>query len=209
MAAQELGVTVNICECRTARDLTDDLDALILPGGESTTMRIASRYEEVLDAMYGWMSRHSQRPVLATCAGAILLAQPPEPMQPFIQATISRNAWGRQRESFQADIRLVGFEEFRGSVFISDSPKMGLKALEVGRSGASTVGTSFPGVFIRAPRFDRTTIKSTPVAWVDDEVVGVLEGTKLALTFHPELTQDRTFHRWLLTTAVHSREAAR
>ena len=56
----------------------------------------------------------------------------------------------------------------------------------------------FPGVFIRAPRFVQSSIDCTPVAFLGDEIVGVLDGQCLALTFHPELTGDYRFHRWLL-----------
>ena len=56
--------------------------------------------------------------------------------------------------------------------------------------------SNFPGVFIRAPRFLQGS--NHPVAWLDEEVVGVLEGNIMALTFHPELTEDYRFHIWLL-----------
>ena len=75
---------------------------MVLPGGESTTMRIASRYESLLAAVFDWMDAHPQRPVLGTCAGAILLASPGEGRSPYLAAGIARNAWGRQRDSFEA-----------------------------------------------------------------------------------------------------------
>ena len=89
-------------ECRRADHVDESLDALVLPGGESTTMRIASRYESLLGALFEWMDTHPERPVLGTCAGAILLAAPEEGRAPYLAAGISRNAWGRQRESFEA-----------------------------------------------------------------------------------------------------------
>ena len=67
--------------------------------------------------------------------------------------------------------------------------------------GANTLDTGFPGVFIRAPRFDAASISCTVAARLGDEVVGVQDGSKLGLTFHPELTLDRRFHRWLLNQA--------
>ena len=57
----------------------------------------------------------------------------------------------------------------------------------------------FPGVFIRAPRFIQDSVKCQPIAHLSQEIVGVLQGEKLALTFHPELTGDRRFHRWLIS----------
>ena len=101
-AAKELALDLEIVECRRADHVNESLDALVLPGGESTTMRIASRYESLLGALFEWMDAHPERPVLGTCAGAILLAAPEEGRTPYLAAGISRNAWGRQRESFEA-----------------------------------------------------------------------------------------------------------
>ena len=56
-------------------------------------------------------------------------------------------------------------------------------------------------MFIRAPRFDQESVECTPVVHLGEEVVGVLDGKKLGVTFHPELTLDRRFHRWLLHEA--------
>ncbi|MGB0201412.1 MAG: pyridoxal 5'-phosphate synthase glutaminase subunit PdxT, partial [Candidatus Poseidoniaceae archaeon] len=86
---------------------------------------------------------------------------------------IERNAFGRQKDSFQSEIRVsVGDNE------------------------------NFQGVFIRAPRFFKGS--DHPIAWLSDEVVGVLEGRIMALTFHPELTEDYRFHEWLLSEANHT-----
>ena len=93
-AADELGLSMEIVECRRAEHVTDALDALVLPGGESTTMRIASRSASLLAALFGWMDAHPERPVLGTCAGAILLAAPGEGRSPYLAAGIARNAWG-------------------------------------------------------------------------------------------------------------------
>jgi 5'-phosphate synthase pdxT subunit len=61
---------------------------------------------------------------------------------------------------------------------------------------------SFPGVFIRAPRFDSKSVTCDVVARFGDEIVGVMDGSKCAVTFHPELTGDRRFHTWLLQQMV-------
>ena len=162
-AAHLIGIEINIRELRKASDV-EGIDALILPGGESTAMKIASRSENLYSKIWEAI-RDLDIPVLGTCAGAILLSQ-----HGLIETSIERNAFGRQRESFQSEIK----------VSIQGEDK-------------------FPGVFIRAPRFLEGS--NHPVAWLNEEVVGVLEGNKMALTFHPELTEDYRFHTWLLNQA--------
>ena len=162
-AAENIDTEIEIRELRKASDV-EGVDAFILPGGESTAMKIASRYENLYSKIWEEI-RDNQTPVLGTCAGAILLSQ-----NGLIETSIERNAFGRQKESFQAEIQI---------------------SLE----GADR----FPGVFIRAPRFMQGS--RYPIAWLEEEVVGVLEGNKMALTFHPELTEDYRFHVWLLDRA--------
>ena len=163
-AAALLEVEIEIRELRKSTDTTG-LDGLILPGGESTAMKIASRSEDLYSGLWKEIE-DSEIPVLGTCAGAILLSQ-----QGLVTAPIERNGFGRQRESFQSQIQIDIDEE-----------------------------KIFPGVFIRAPRFS----KGSPhaIAWLDDEVVAILEGKCMALTFHPELTDNLCFHRWLLNEAM-------
>lgn len=162
-AAENLEIPIEIRELRKAVDI-EGIDAIILPGGESTAMKIASRSEDLFKGLWE-LIRNSETPVLGTCAGAILLAQ-----QELITTPIVRNAFGRQKESFQSKIRI----NFDGE-------------------------DEFMGVFIRAPRF--TDGSNYPIAWYQDEVVGVQEGNIMALTFHPELTEDYRFHEWLLNKA--------
>lgn len=165
-AAESINIEINIRELRKSSDV-DGIDAIILPGGESTAMKIASRSEDLFSGIWNKI-RAAQIPVLGTCAGAILLSQ-----QGLIETPIVRNAFGRQKESFQSAIKIdIGSKE------------------------------QFPGVFIRAPRF--TEGSKYPIAWLEKEVVGVLEGKILALTFHPELTEDYRFHAWLLEQAMQS-----
>ncbi len=162
-AAKNLGLEITIRELRKSSDV-DGIDAIILPGGESTAMKIASRSENLYTEIWQRVSDDAI-PVLGTCAGAILLSQ-----QELIKTEIERNAFGRQKESFQSKIRVgVGENE------------------------------EYQGVFIRAPRFLKGS--EHPIAWLNEEVVGVLEGNIMALTFHPELTEDYRFHEWLLTKA--------
>ena len=165
-ASKRLGIDITIRELRKSTDV-DGIDAIVLPGGESTAMKIASRSENLYSQIWQKV-KDENMPVLGTCAGAILLSQ-----QGLIDTEIERNAFGRQKDSFQSTIR----------VSIGDSD-------------------AFQGVFIRAPRFLKGS--NHPVAWLDQEVVGVLEGNIMALTFHPELTEDYRFHEWLLSQAKHT-----
>jgi 5'-phosphate synthase pdxT subunit len=162
-AAKSLEVEIEIRELRKSSDI-EGIDALVLPGGESTAMRIASRSEQLYSGLWK-LIEDDKIPVLGTCAGAILLSQ-----QGLIDTKIERNAFGRQRESFQSEI-------------------------DVELNGQS----KFQGVFIRAPRF--TQGSKSPIAWLENEIVGVLENNIMALTFHPELTNDFRFHAWLLNKA--------
>ena len=202
-ASKEVGIEIEIVELRKASQIDSEISALILPGGESTTMRKASKSESLLDGIFDWMDEFSGRPVLGTCAGAIILSNPGEQRKPYISAQISRNAWGRQRQSFEAEL------EIELETPVSNPTKelelqrdnFNHKPLKVSQEAAVSDSDSYPGVFIRAPRFLRNSIKCTTVATLEDEVVGILDGRKLALTFHPELTLDRRFHRWLIVEA--------
>ena len=202
-ASEEVNIEIEIVELRKSSQIDSDISALILPGGESTTMRKASKSESLLDGIFDWMDEFSNRPVLGTCAGAIILSNPGEQRKPYISAQISRNAWGRQRQSFEAEL------EIELETPVSNPTKelelqrdnFNHKPLKVSQEAAVSDSDSYPGVFIRAPRFLRNSIKCTTVATLEDEVVGILDGRKLALTFHPELTLDRRFHRWLIVEA--------
>ena len=145
------------------------------------------------------MEKHPKRPVLGTCAGAILLANPSKNRTPFIRANISRNAWGRQRQSFEAPIEVTIDQTERSSVTITRKPDaFGHTPLVVGTVDSTISSDAFPGVFIRAPRFESEGIQCEIIARFNEEPVGVLDGSKCAVTFHPELTNDRRFHAWLL-----------
>lgn len=84
-AALELGVAVEVVELRRGDQVDGNLDALVLPGGESTAMRKASESEALLPALFSWMDQHPNRPVLGTCAGAILLASPGAKRNPTLR----------------------------------------------------------------------------------------------------------------------------
>jgi 5'-phosphate synthase pdxT subunit len=158
-------------EVRLPRDLVG-LDALILPGGESTAMRkLIDRYglREPIRAL-----AKGGAPLYGTCAGMILLADRiadgDEPVLRLLDITVQRNAYGRQLDSFEADIAI---------------PSLGEAPMH--------------GVFIRAPVVsevgpDVEVLARDP----DGRPIAVRQGRVLATAFHPELTPDRRVHRLLL-----------
>ena len=157
-------------EVRLPRDLVD-LDALVLPGGESTTMRrLIEAYglREPIAAM-----ARGGTPMLGTCAGMILLAERiadgDEPLFPMLDLEVRRNGYGRQLDSFEADL---------------DIPSLGDEPMH--------------GVFIRAPMVTDVGPRAEVLARdPDGRPVAVRQGRVLATAFHPELTGDRRLHRLL------------
>jgi pyridoxal 5'-phosphate synthase pdxT subunit len=157
-------------EVRLPRDLVD-LDALVLPGGESTTMRrLIEAYglREPIAAM-----ARGGTPMLGTCAGMILLAERvadgDEPFFPVLDLEVRRNGYGRQLDSFEADL---------------DIPTLGDEPMH--------------GVFIRAPMVTDVGPRAEVLARdPDGRPVAVRQGRVLATAFHPELTGDRRLHRLL------------
>tara|TARA_B100001996_G_C18663567_1_gene594026 strand:- start:74 stop:643 length:570 start_codon:yes stop_codon:yes gene_type:complete len=106
-AANELNIDVEIVELRTSYELNKvKIDGIMLPGGESTVMRLAGNdvASGLLPALFTWMRNNAEKPVLATCAGAILLADPQDGGEALIDAGIDRNAYGGQSESFEAKL---------------------------------------------------------------------------------------------------------
>jgi 5'-phosphate synthase pdxT subunit len=164
-------VGADAVEVRLPRDLVD-LDALILPGGESTTMR------KLIDA-YGLREpilslARAGAPLLGTCAGMILLAgriaEGGEPVFGLLDAEIRRNGYGRQLDSFEADLEV---------------PVLGDEPLH--------------GVFIRAPVVTGVGPAAEVLArGPDGTPVAIRQGRVLATAFHPELTGDRRLHRMLV-----------
>ncbi len=203
-AALEMNVEVEIVELRKQSQLDSSIHGLILPGGESTTMRIAGQSESLLDGIFDWITKHPERPVLGTCAGAILLADPGKNRPPLIDLEVSRNAWGRQRCSFEAPVKvnLNTPEITHEAHFEIKRDKYNHNPLPMSNQAAEMSEQSFPGIFIRAPRFIEQSIRCEKIASLEQETVGIRQGSKLALTFHPELTNDRRFHRWLISQVM-------
>jgi 5'-phosphate synthase pdxT subunit len=158
-------------EVRLPRDLAG-VEALILPGGESTAMRRLIDAYGLGEPILGLAA--SGAPVWGTCAGMILLARRiadgDRPVLPLLDIEVRRNAYGRQLDSFEADI---------------DVPALGDEPLHAVFIRAPIVSDVGPGVEILA---------TDPLG----RTVAVRQGRLLATAFHPELTGDRRFHRALV-----------
>ena len=156
---------------RLVADL-DAVDALILPGGESTTM--ARLLEPGLAASIQRRAAAGM-PVLGTCAGMILMARDiqggrtdQEPLK-LIDISVRRNAYGRQIDSFEAEVE------------------------------SRAIGGTAPAVFIRAPQVTERAPDVQELANHGGQTVAVKQGNRLALAFHPELTPDRRWHQYFLS----------
>jgi pyridoxal 5'-phosphate synthase pdxT subunit len=156
---------------RTAQEL-EGLDGLVIPGGESTTMTIGIEREQLAEPLRELVQ--DGKPVLGTCAGLIMLDR--EHLG-LLDVQARRNAFGRQLHSFEADLDLDG-------------------AL-----GAADGEGPLRAVFIRAPWVDEHGDEVEVLAEVDGHPVAVRQGRILAVAFHPELTDDRRLHRWLVESA--------
>ena len=168
---QRLGVEA--VEVRLPQEL-NRLEGLIIPGGESTTIgKLAAMYQLIeplrrfADAKALW----------GTCAGMILMAKEigmDQPLLGVMDITVERNAFGRQKDSFQEDLYV--------------------NVLENGDS------RPFPGIFIRSPRLVETKNRAIEIARLADSTpVAAVENKLLATAFHPELTSDTRFHRYFLS----------
>ena len=157
------------------------VDALVLPGGESTAMLRGMDRDRLEEPLADFI--RSGRPVLGTCAGAILLARrvrnPPQRSFGALDIDVERNGYGTQLDSFSAPLE-------------AEAPLTGLL-----------------GVFIRAPRIRRVGPDVRVLAREHGEPVLVRHGPIWAATFHPELTDDdRVLHAWLGEPAEDARAAA-
>mgnify|MGYP000343714274 CR=1 FL=1 len=168
-AVTHLGATAR--EVRQLKDI-DGIDALIIPGGESTTMgKLLNEWnmleplrQRILDGM----------PVFGSCAGLILLCREIEnsdqPRLGVLDATVRRNAFGRQVDSFETDLNI---------------PEIGADPI--------------PAVFIRAPVITGVGAGVTVLAEVNGQAVAVRQNNILATSFHPELTPDTRMHSYFLS----------
>ncbi|MDT8862951.1 pyridoxal 5'-phosphate synthase glutaminase subunit PdxT [Alkalihalobacillus sp. MEB130] len=156
----------------------NDLDGLVLPGGESTTMR------RLID-LYGFYEPLKEfagagKPMFGTCAGAILMAGQVEGQDEghlaVMDMKVQRNAFGRQRESFETDLHVTG------------------------------VGEDIRAVFIRAPLILEVGEDVQVLSKYGDEIVAARQGNFLACSFHPELTDDHRFHQFFVSIVEETKQ---
>lgn len=164
----------DIVEVRRFSDL-ESLTALIIPGGESTVM-------SMLLERFGMFDELKRRivngmPILATCAGLILLAKDivgnNQMCLGLLDIRVKRNAYGRQVDSFHAPVQTI----------------------------ISSIG-KIEGIFIRAPRIFASGKEVEVLAMYQDEPVMIRQGSIVAATFHPELLPDAPVHRWFIQTFI-------
>jgi 5'-phosphate synthase pdxT subunit len=154
----------------------DDVDGLIIPGGESTTMRRLIDRWGLREPILGLAERGA--PLFGTCAGMIVMAREivggEDAILPLLDITVQRNAFGRQLDSFEAELTV---------------PLLGSQPVH--------------GVFIRAPIVDRVGPGVDVLARLDDgRVVAVRQRNVIAAAFHPELAGETRFHRLVATMAA-------
>jgi 5'-phosphate synthase pdxT subunit len=166
------GFDVEAVELRVPEDLAG-IDSLILPGGESTTISKLLVTSGLLEPLRAAL--HDGMPVLATCAGLILIARqvldgrPDQVGFDLLDASVRRNAYGSQQQSFESPITVAGLP-----------------------------GGAFPGVFIRAPVVESVGRDIDVLATHDDHPVLVRSGPVWGATFHPELSGDLRIHQQFL-----------
>jgi 5'-phosphate synthase pdxT subunit len=154
------------------------LDALIIPGGESTTIGKLSEDFGLTEPLRQFGQR---RAIWGTCAGAIFLSKDARRHQPLLglmDITVERNAFGRQADSFEADL---------------DVPEL---------KKATNSKAPYHAVFIRAPIIESVSGDARVLATTPDKrIVAARQGHLLATSFHPELTADTRFHEYFLSIA--------
>lgn len=168
-------INVDATEVRLPEHL-NGLDGLIIPGGESTTIgKLAVAYN-LMEPLKQFGQRHA---IWGTCAGAIFLSKDVSRNQPLLglmDIKVERNAFGRQVDSFEADLDVPELKEATGT------------------------NEDYHAVFIRAPIIesvggDAKVLASAP----DGRIVAAQQGHLLATSFHPELTNDTRFHKYFLS----------
>ena len=171
-ALEELGMEGNVIATIRKEDVAKS-DAIILPGGESTTISKLIHAKSIAEEIK--KAAKEGKPVMGTCAGSILLAKHGDEqiektktkLLELMDIWVKRNAFGRQRESFQTTLNIKGIGDFEA-------------------------------VFIRAPAIIKAGNNVEILATLDDYIVAAKQGNILALAFHPELTNDTRLHKYFL-----------
>jgi 5'-phosphate synthase pdxT subunit len=154
-----------------------EIDGLIIPGGESTTIGKLLRQYGLREPI---MNQHAAgMPIMGTCAGLICIAQRitenDEPHLPLLDVTVQRNAFGRQVDSFEATLSI------------------------------KHVAEDFEAVFIRAPLITEVGKEAEVLATVREQVVAVQQNNLLGISFHPELTDDTRLHAYFVQMVYNGR----
>ena len=174
-ALRRIGVATR--EVRLPQQL-EGLQGLIIPGGESTTIGKLAVDFGLMEPLFNFGQQHA---IWGTCAGAILISKDAQRQQPLLglmDITVERNAFGRQIDSFEADLEAP----FLRQVDPSEDP--------------------FHAVFIRAPIISSTYGRAVVLATLPDgRIVAARQNCLLATSFHPELTGDDRFHRYFVEIA--------
>ena len=175
MALEELGLEGIVNEVKTPEQISD-LDGLIIPGGESTVIGTLSLVNGSLKKIKEKIT--SGMPVFGICAGMILLSKKAkdriigemdQPLLDLLDIKIERNAFGRQKDSFESEISIerIGIPKFHG-------------------------------VFIRAPSIIETGKDVEVLSKFNEKIIAVKQGNVLGTSFHPELTGDLSLHKYFV-----------
>ena len=174
-AIDELGIDGKVIAVRTPDEISQ-LDGLIIPGGESTTIGQLSLVNGSLKILKEKIQ--SGMPVLGICAGMIMLSntandrvvgKTDQPLLDIFDIKLERNSFGRQKQSFESDISLDSI----------DIPK-------------------FNGVFIRAPSVSDVGSDVEILSKFNDRIVAIKKGNVIGISFHPELTEDTSVHKYFI-----------
>lgn len=169
-AGKELGKDIKVVELKNYENF--ECDALILPGGESTTIRKLT-HEEYSSKFLNFLNKISGDgiPIMGTCAGLILLAKKVDGKfhNGLLDIEVKRNGYGGQKESFESDIDL----------------------------NLNGINQKFHAIFIRAPVIEKVN-KGKILASLEGKAVAVKDKNTVGLTFHPELTHDTKIYKYFL-----------
>ena len=174
-ALDELGIDGKVTDVKTPEEISQ-LDGLIIPGGESTTIGQLSLVNGSMKVLKEKIE--NGMPVLGICAGMILLSKTADdrvigktdqPLLEILDIKLERNSFGRQKESFEADVSLDSI----------DIPK-------------------FNGVFIRAPSVSDVGSDVEVLSKFNEKIVAIRKDNVIGTSFHPELTDDSSLHRYFV-----------
>lgn len=174
-AINELGIDAKVSDVRTPEEISQ-LDGLIIPGGESTTIGQLSLVNGSLKVLKEKIE--NGMPTLGICAGMIMLSKTADdrvmgktdqPLLDILDIKLERNSFGRQRESFEADVAMDSI----------NIPK-------------------FSGVFIRAPSVSDVGSDVEIISKFNERIVAVKKGNVIGTSFHPELTEDISLHKYFV-----------